>query len=168
MTDPITLRVIEKLATSEHILVPLQDLYESLVSEGLMSWTDLDMFTLLLTSDPQFEVVEDLGDLKILSQVLQTQLDLQGFWNDPLVMLHSRALDLHALIQDVLYHLHEMNVALETAWQLRPADDPEVEAELISMLIVGDMLEREIKVALHLYGSSEEAATQQTRNLGDA
>lgn len=163
MTDPITLRAAEKLATMEHILVPLVDLYEALVAEGLMSWTNMDMFEFLLASDPRFEVVQGLEDLDILSQVLQAQLELQGFWSGPLVMLHSRAMDMQALIRDVLYHLREMNAALETAWQLRPADDPEVEAELISMLMMGDMLEREIADVLHTVGGSEEQAP----HLGD-
>jgi hypothetical protein len=168
MTDPITRRAAEKLATSKHIIVPLNDIYEALVSEGLMSRTNLDMFEYLLASDPRFEIVKGLEDLDILSQVLQTQLELQGFWSGPLVMLRSRAFEPQALIQDILNHLHEMNAALETAWQLRPADDPEIEAELISMLMMGDMLEREIKGALHLNGSSEEVPVRQAHNLGDA
>jgi hypothetical protein len=49
---------------------------------------------------------------------------------------------------DMLLHLKEMNKALETAWNLRPTDNPEVEAELLNLLMMGDMLEREIKRAL--------------------
>jgi hypothetical protein len=48
----------------------------------------------------------------------------------------------------MLLHLQEMNKALETAWQLRPSDNPEVEAELLNLLLMGDMLERQIKQAL--------------------
>jgi len=49
---------------------------------------------------------------------------------------------------DMLLHLQEMNKALETAWQLRPEDNPEVDAEILNLLMMGDMLEREIKQAL--------------------
>ena len=104
MTDPITLRAAEELAASNHILVPLHDLYETLVSEGMMSRTKLEMFDYLLASDPRFEIIEGFGDLGILSETTQTQLELQGFWGGPLVMLRSRADEPHALRKDVLYH----------------------------------------------------------------
>lgn len=166
MTDPITLRAAEKLAASDHILVPLHDLYASLVSEGIMSRMNLGMFDYLLATDPRFEIIEGFGDLGILSEMTQTQLEMQGFWGGPLVMLRIRAAEPDALKEDVLYHLREMNTALETAWQLRPDDDPEIEAELIGMLMMADMLEREVKEALP--GSLEAAMLQPQHNHGDA
>ena len=166
MTDPITLRAAEELAASSHILVPLHDLYQTLVSEGMMSRTNLEMFDYLLASDPRFEIIEGFGDLGILSETTQTQLELQGFWGGPLVMLRSRADEPHALRKDVLYHLREMNIALETAWQMRPADDPEIEAELIGMLMMADMLEREVKSSLP--SGLEGAAIHNAQSLGDA
>ena len=42
----------------------------------------------------------------------------------------------------------EMNEALETAWQLRPEGNNEIEAELLNLLMMGDMLEREIRQAI--------------------
>jgi len=63
----------------------------------------------------------------------------------------------------MLLHLQDMNKALETAWQLRPEDNPEIEAEILNLLMMGDMLEREIKRALETgsivveLGASEEA-----------
>jgi len=165
MIDPITQRAAEKLATTNHILVPLHDLYEALVAEGLMSWTNVEMFDYLLSSDPRFEIIDGIEDLSILSDTTQKQLELQNFWSGPLVMLRSRATKPYALQKDVLFHLHEMNIALENAWQTRAADDPQVEAELIGMMMMTDMLEREVKGAL--VGALEEHA-RQILDLGDA
>ena len=75
-------------------------------------------------------------------------------------------LEPEALKKDVLHHLHEMNTALETAWQMRPDDDPEMEAELIGMLMMADMLEREVKSSLP--NGLEEAVIRNAQSLGDA
>jgi len=167
MNDPITTRVAQLLAKSQHILVPVHELYQDLVAEGLMSWISLEMFEYLIASDETFEVLEGLEDLEMFSALLRAELDVQGFWSEPLAMLRHHASKPELVKQDVLAHLHEMNTALETAWQTRPAGDLEIEAELIHMLMMGDMLEREIKGALHLYVGSEDADSQNTQNLGD-
>jgi hypothetical protein len=54
-----------------------------------------------------------------------------------------------------------MSSALETAWQMRSPDDPVTEAELLNMLLMSDMLAREISGALHVYMESEETDAQE-------
>ena len=66
----------------------------------------------------------------------------------PLVMLRERGASTEKIMLDVLLHLQEMNEALETAWQLRPEGNDEIEAELLNLLMMGDMLEREIRQAI--------------------
>ena len=166
MRDPITTRTAQLLAQSQHILVPVTDLYRSLVAEGLMSQIDLEMFVYLIASDRAFEILGGLEDLEVFSSLLRAELEVQGFGSGPLVMLRRRAAEPARVIQDVLTHLHEMNTALETAWQTRPADDPEAEAELIQMLLMRDMLAREIEGALHLYAESEGTDLPNPHDLG--
>lgn len=166
MKDPITTRTAQLLAQSQHILVPVTDLYNSLVAEGLMSQISLEMFVYLIASDGTFEILGGLEELEVLSSLLRAELEVQGFGSGPLVMLRRRAAKPALVIRDALTHLHEMNMALETAWQTRPADDPEAEAELIQMLLMSDMLAREIEGVLQLYAGSEDADSQNIHNLG--
>lgn len=168
MIDPITKRIVHLLASSQHIFTPLTELYDTLVLEGLMSWFDLGTFEQFLASDEQFVLLAGLGDLEALVPILNIDLDIQDFWDDPLVMLRYRATSPQAVIQDVLYYMREMNAALEMAWHSRPEDDPMIEAELIGMLMMGDMLERELREALHLPALAEEPEPQRRHDRSDA
>ncbi|HQE91170.1 MAG TPA: hypothetical protein PLH19_06400 [Anaerolineae bacterium] len=166
MRDPITARAAQLLMQSQHILVPVTDLYNALATEGLMSQMDLEMFVYLIASDHAFEILGGLEDLEVFSSLLRAELEVQGFGSGPLVMLRHRATKPTAVIQDALMHLHEMNVALESAWKTRPADDPEIEAELIQMLLMSDMLTREIEEVLHSYAASEDTTAPNTPEIG--
>ncbi|HOT93355.1 MAG TPA: hypothetical protein PLJ78_16590 [Anaerolineae bacterium] len=151
MKDPITARTVQLLTQSQHILVPVADLYNTLMAEGLMSQLSLEMYMYLLASDADFEIIGGLEDLEVFNSLLRAELEVQGFGSGPLVMLRRRALEPKQVIQDVLTHLHEMNAALESAWRVRPVNDPETEAKLIQLLLMSDMLTREIEGALHVY-----------------
>jgi hypothetical protein len=148
MTDPITSRVIQILSESSHILVPLDELYDRLANEGLMVWMTPELLEQFLVSDDRFEIYEGLADSELFDPMVQSELQTRGLLGGPLVMLQERATSSEEVMMDMLLHLQEMNTALETAWQLRPDDNPEVEAELLNLLMMGDMLEREIKRAL--------------------
>ncbi|HOU16047.1 MAG TPA: hypothetical protein PKZ84_23330 [Anaerolineae bacterium] len=165
MRDPITARVAQILAQSQHILVPMADLYNSLVGEGLMSRIDLDMFIYLIASDGAFEILGGLEELEVFSPLLRAELEVQGFGSGPLVMLRRRATEPTLIIQDALIHLYEMNAALESAWKARPADDPEAEAELLQMLLMSDMLAREIEGALQVHAEAEDPMAPHTHDL---
>ncbi|MGC9468723.1 MAG: hypothetical protein ACP5HS_09035 [Anaerolineae bacterium] len=148
MTDPITNRVAQILSESTHVLVPLDDLFERLANEGMMVWVTPDLFEQLLMSDDRFEVYEGLADSDLFSPIIQMELQARGLLGGPLVLLRERASTTQEVMLDMLLHLQEMNKALETAWRLRPEDNPAVEAELLNLLMMGDMLEREIRRAL--------------------
>jgi len=168
MKDPITMRAAHILAQSSHILIPLEDLYDELLDEGLMAWINPDMFEYLIASDKTFEIIDGLEELEMLSPLLRAELRVQGFWSGPLVMLRQWLAVPHLVLEDLLAHFRDMSSALETAWQTRPADDPVTEVELLNMLLMSDMLEREISGALHVYVESEETDAQNPRARNDA
>lgn len=158
--DPITDRVVAKLAAAEHILVPIAELYDQLAAEGLMSWVTPELFEDLLDSDDRFEVYEGLGESDLLNPVARAELQMRGLLGGRLVMLRDLNVSSEAVMHDVLLHLQEMNAALETAWHLHGAEDPAVEAELLGLLMMGDMLEREVKEALRSYAGPKPDADE--------
>ena len=130
----------------------------------------LELLEQLLSEDERFEVYEGLADSELFNPVVQAELQSRGLLSGPLVMLRERASSTEEVMLDMLLHLQEMNKALETAWQLRPANNPEVDAEILNLLMMGDMLEREIRRALETgsivveLGSHEEVK----RDLGQS
>jgi hypothetical protein len=148
MSDPISNRAAWILSESTHVLVPFDELYDQLAREGLMIWMTPELLEQLLMSDERFEVYEGLADSDLFNPMIQAELQTRGLLAGPLIMLRERASSTEEVMMDMLLHLQEMNTALETAWQLRPEGNPEVEAELLNLLMMGDMLEREIKRAL--------------------
>lgn len=148
MDDPVTWKLIQILRDSAHILVPLEELYDRLMEEGWIAWLTLEQLEELIASDDRFEVYEGLAESDLLDPLIQLALQERGLLTGPLVMLRERAKSDEQVFADMLSHLKEMNEALETAWQLRPLDNPEVEAELLNLLMMGDILEREIRRAL--------------------
>jgi hypothetical protein len=163
MKDPITARAAHILAQSSHLLIPLEDLYNALEDEGLMAWVNPEMFEYLIASDETFEIIEGLEALDMLTPLLRAELRIQGFLSGPLVMLHQWTAFPSLILEDLLTHLQDMSSALETAWQTRTPDDPVTEAELLNMLMMSDMLAREISGALHVYVESEENDAQDPR-----
>lgn len=148
MYDPISNRTVLWLADSAHILVPVVEVFQSLNAEGWMPWFTLESYTDLLTTDDRFELYEGLGDSELFHPMLQAELKAHGLLAGPLIMLKSRGANEHNLMMDILLHLQEMNHTLETAWQLRPSDNPAFEAEILGLLMMGDMMEREVQAAL--------------------
>lgn len=148
MHDPISNRVAQILYESDHVLVPFDDLYDQLTNEGRMVWMTPELLEQLLTADERIEIYEGLADSELFPTIVQAELQARGLLGGPLVMLRERASTSEEVMVDMLLHLQEMNEALETAWQLRPEGNPEIEAELLNLLMMGDMLEREFKRAL--------------------
>lgn len=156
MKDPITARAAHLLAQAAHILVPLEDLYNALEDEGLMAWIDPEMFEYLMATDETFVIIEGLEALEMLTPLLRAELQMQGFWSGPLVMLRLWTAFPSLILEDLLTHLQEMSDALESAWQTRSPDDPFTETELLNMLLMSDMVAHEISGALNMYVESEE------------
>lgn len=148
MTDPITNRAAQILASADALLIPISEIYDVLQSEGWMGWVNEDMFLRLLLSDSRFDVVEGLAGTDILEMILPAALADHRWLSGPRVMLRSRITSPRAILVDELDNLAEMNEVLELAWQMHASDDPEVRAELVNLLMMADMLERELKYAL--------------------
>jgi len=168
MKDPITARAAYHLAQSPHILVLLEDLYNALVAEGLMAWISPGMFDYLIASDDTFEIIDGLEEFDMLSPLLREELRMQGFWTGPLVILRRWLAFPHLILADLLVHLHDVSDALETAWQTRTPDDPVTEAELLNMLMMSDMVAREIISTLHIYVESEDTDQDAGRRFARA
>ncbi len=148
MSDPITQRVAQILAQSGEGLMPLEEIYQMLANEGLMAWFDFETFVALIASDERFEVVEGLGDSGLLDDALRRKLGLEGLFGGPRVVLRGQQVTPEVVMQDLLRQLREMNDVLETVWSRHAPDDPVAEAELINLMILGDLLERELHQVL--------------------
>ncbi len=147
MQDPVTNRVAAILATDPDVFVPVKRLYNELSHEGLLPWTNLESFQLLLECDARFEFVEGPAD----GNLSQTDVELMeelGFYGGPRVKLYARELAPAEMLMVLLRNLQHMNTALEAAWQHRPNGDAEAETQLTQMLLVGDMMEREVRQML--------------------
>jgi len=150
MTDPISNRVAHILYTSDRIVMPLQELYQSLAMEGWLTQIDAHMFEYLLAADSRFELLEGLNDTVLINSAFLTQFDIRDMFAGPLVMLRRVAASADVVLLDVLRYLQEMNRALEHAWRGRVARDSEIENDILSLLMLGDMLERQLKRSLRL------------------
>jgi len=148
MADPITDRVVQILSTETGVFVPLEQLYDTLASEGLMAWIDLDTFLDLIESDERFEIIQGLEDIIMLEDD-ETGDEMEGLniLGGPWVLLKDREASPLEIMTDLLQHLHRMNQTLEQAWK-RAFNDPAAESELINMLMLGDMLERKVRATL--------------------
>ncbi len=150
MIDPISRRAIQILSTSQHILVPLSELYHQLTAEGWMVSMTPELLEYLLAADDQFEFFDGLADSDLIDPGLQLDVRFRDILTGPLVMLRARALSSEIVMIDLLDYLKELNEALETAWRSRSASDAEVGAELLNLLLMGDMLERELRQTLQV------------------
>lgn len=146
MSDPITDHVVQILNYVPDVFVPLGQLYNALANEGLMAWTDLETFARLLDADERFDLIADFGELIAIDGPPAAWKSL-GWLGGPWVLLHSRRNSPRKLLRDLLRHLHQINQGMEQAWSHNP-DDPEAQANLISLLLLGDMLERRVQGAL--------------------
>ncbi len=146
MPDPITNRVVQILTHNPETFVPLEQLYDALANEGLMTWTNLGTFARLLEVDERFDLIADFGELIAIEGPPAAWKSL-GWLGGPWVLLHSRRNFPRKLLRDLLRHLHQINQEMERVWPQLP-NDPEVQANLISLLMLGDMLERQVQGAL--------------------
>jgi len=147
MPDPITDRVVRILTHNPETFVSLEQLYDVLVSEGLMAWTDLRTFARLLEVDERFDLIMELAQMFTFENPLPAELGSLGMPGGPWVMLSSRRDFPRQLLRDLLSHLHRMNLTMEQAW-VKFSDNPRVQANLIGLLMLGDMLERQVQGAL--------------------
>ncbi len=148
MADPITDRAVQLLSAETGVFMSLEDLYNTLASEGLMAWIDPDTLLDLIESDERFEIIQGLEDFIMLEDD-ETGDEMEGLnlLGGPWVLLKDRDASPLEIMTDLLQHLHRMNQTLEQAWK-RAFNDPAAESELINMLMLGDMLERKVRETL--------------------
>jgi hypothetical protein len=149
--DPITDRVAQILAVDREVFVPLERLYQILKNEGVMGHINIDMFEWLLTSDDRFEFIENLED-EIFEGLIDPEVDaeLEGlgfFAKRPLVKLGIRQATVVDMMDSLLRQLKRMNESLENAWRSQD-NDPEAREGLLHVLMMGDMLERQVRQLL--------------------
>jgi hypothetical protein len=77
MSDPITNHIADLLATAEHVVIPLEKLYQTLMVEGWMPWLDPEMLESLIADDPRFELLDGLSDIDTFRPALLAELEIQ-------------------------------------------------------------------------------------------
>ncbi len=151
MPDPITDQTAYLLDIDAATFVPLDALYDELFMEGLMAWTDVYLYEQLLRTDERFEVLGGLDEL-LFGEEIDTWHDLNvlDFLSGPWVRLRRRPISPEMVLHDLLLYLEDMNETLEVTWQYLPPGPGSEEArqDLLTMLMWGDLLERQIREAL--------------------
>lgn len=160
MSDPISDQTAYLLTKNPNIFTPLEQLYRTLSSQGLMAWLELEDYWLLLESDARFEVLAGLREIltwDTLDSHAGLGLEVLDFFTGPWVLLRARNYSTTEVLQELLLYLHQMNETLEVTWQYIP-DDPDnkfARNNLLNMLMWGDLLEHQIRETLIKPGKAE-------------
>jgi len=144
------------LRSSEDILVPVRQLWLDMQRQRIGTGLSLDAFTALLEADGRFEFFEgvDRGDGDEEERALMEDL---GFYSGPRVKLADRELTAEYVARMLRQSTQNMLEALEGAWEVRPADDPEGEQQLLEILTLAQRLKHEVDSALEEAGVGGEA-----------
>ncbi len=148
MSDPITKHIFHLLLQDSTVLVPLEDIHRRLLSEGMSLQVTLPMLEQMLRGDAMFHIVNGIQDLEMLHLSAQAHLHRYNFINGPYVMLKLWDAYPPLVLHAVLRQLHDTNTVLEMAWKMKQETDPAGSEILLHMLMVGDLLERELQQAL--------------------
>ncbi len=149
MDDPITQRLAQMLRENENIFVPVGELYDRLAAQGMGVWMDEGLLVRLLMEDDRFIVLDGLEEALFSDDSLLAQrLRELGLLHGPWVVLSERVVSPSVVMADLLHYLRELNAALESAWQSMTGEEPEVAEDILNLLLMGDMLERQVKEAL--------------------
>ncbi len=149
MDDMITRHLERLLRESKNIFVPVDQLYEQLVAQGMGPWMDEDLLLQLLVEEGRFIVLDGLEEALFTEESLFSQrLRELGLLRGPWVVLGERILSPSVVMADLLHYLRELHTALEAAWQTMASEEPDVADDILSLLMMGDMLERQVEQAL--------------------
>lgn len=148
-------RVIEILETDDEFFIPLKKLWLILKREGLAD-NDLEDFRSALQKDERFEFTSGMNQRERLGAVggqeyaeeMEQEMEALGFYGGPRVKLVSRNPSPEDVFAAMARNLIRMNEALQSAWETRPEDDPELESQLLDILASGQKLEREISTLI--------------------
>lgn len=147
ITDPITARVEQLLTESAEVFVPLEQIYDTLQSEGLLAHFDVAALLEFLKGNWHFQVLGGFSHLAFLDAETAIGLELLSAMTGPWVVLRSRLISPLATMGELLRHLQHMNRAIEVAWQ-QLVTVPEAQDDLLGLLMLSDALERKVRMAL--------------------
>ena len=160
MDDLITRQLEQLLRESKNIFIPVGELYDRLAARGMSAWMDESLLMQLLLEDDRFIVLEGLEEALFSEDApFSRRLRELGLLRGPWVVLSERIVSPSAVMADLLHYLRELNAALESAWQRMMEEEPEIAQDILNLLMMGDMLERQVKQALR------DAVVQDMENL---
>jgi hypothetical protein len=153
MEDRVITRVIEILEADPDFFVPVKKVWLTLQEEALALDIDLEGFRNVLAADERFEFAPGVdhrerfeveGDSEFAEE-MERQMEALGFFSGPRVKLASRVLSPEDVVAAMVRNLTRMNKALQSAWDARPGEDPDLDDQLLGLLAAGQKLEREIR-----------------------
>ncbi len=147
ITDPITARVEQLLTESAEVFVPLEQVYNTLQAEGLLAHFDAPALREFLQGTWHIQVLGGFSHLAFLDSETAIGLELLSAMTGPWVVLRSRLVSPLATMGELLRHLQQLNHAIEIAWRQLGAM-PEAQDDLLGLLMLGDALERKVRLAL--------------------
>ncbi len=144
-------RIISILETDPDFFVPVKKLWLMLQGECLALNVDLETLHDWLQADGRFEFdpgvdqKEGFEDDPAFAAELEREMEALGFYSGPRVKLIAREMTAADIFAAMSRSLTQMNTALQSAWETRPVDDQETEAQMLEILALGQKLDREIR-----------------------
>jgi hypothetical protein len=145
----------EVLAADEEFIVPLKRLWLQAQAEGVASGVSLEDFERALGADKRFEFYEgiDFGDGNLEERQVMEEL---GYFSGLRVRVLTREITAADLAGAIKRSTDRMIEALQEAWDLRPEDDEEAEAELLELMAMAQKLQREVDQVMDETAQREE------------
>ena len=145
MDERAMARVVEILETDPDFYVPVKKLWLMLQGEGLALDLDLAGFHAALAADERFEFIEGVDHTEGFEDDPDFEMEMEalGFFSGPRVKLASREMTAEDVIAGLTRSLRQLNEALQSAWEARPAGDLEAEQMLREAIDLAGQLEQE-------------------------
>lgn len=147
ITDPISARVEQLLLQSTEVFVPFEQIHNTLQHEGLLTHFDSRTLLEFLQTDERFQILGGFSQLSFLDTETAIGLELLSAMAGPWIVLRARLASPLTTMGELLRHLQQLNRALETAWR-QLTTLPEAQDDLLGLLLLGDALERKVRLAL--------------------
>ncbi|MEW6568076.1 MAG: hypothetical protein AB1449_07905 [Chloroflexota bacterium] len=151
MDERTLARTVEILQGEPAPYLAVDQLWERLRQEGLLAETSLEDFQRQLASDPRFEFTQGPILPGMSPEESRQTLRALDLVSGPSVKLASRPVTLDALLDGLAHSLHQLEAALEHAWQTRPPGDAQAEQVLRQAMERADVLRSGIErvIAAH-------------------
>ncbi len=145
MDDPVLRRAVELLGTEPALYLAVDELWGRLRQEGLLADATPDDLQRLLESDGRFEFTQGPVLPSMTPEESRQALRALGLFSGPSVKLASRAVTLDAVLDGLAHSLHQLEAALERAWESRPPEDAQAEQILRQAMERTDALRAEVE-----------------------